>query len=151
MENGRFGIHGGQYVPEAIVNALNEFACAYDRCTRDPEFNSELEYLFNQYTGRPSRLYFAENMTRDLGGAKIFIAPLEGDSVVNPPPPHPHQGLDHFGLTVKDIDAVAAEIKAKGVTFTREPTTIRPGIRICFIRGPEGISVELLERDKKYT
>lgn len=66
-------------------------------------------------------------------------------------PPHPHQGLDHFGLTVKDIDAVAAEIKAKGVTFTREPTTIRPGVRICFIRGPEGISIELLERDKKYT
>jgi catechol 2,3-dioxygenase-like lactoylglutathione lyase family enzyme len=86
-----------------------------------------------------------------LGGANIFIAPLEPDTLVNPPPPHPHQGLDHFGLTVKDIDAVAAEIKAKGVEFTREPTTIRPGVRICFIRGPEGISVELLERDKKYT
>jgi catechol 2,3-dioxygenase-like lactoylglutathione lyase family enzyme len=87
----------------------------------------------------------------NLGGARIFIAPLEGESAVSPPPPHPHQGLDHFGLTVKDIDAVAAEIKAKGVTFTREPTTIRPGVRICFIRGPEGISIELLERDKKYT
>src|SRR6202040_597799 len=62
----------------------------------------------------------------------------------------PYQGLDHFGLTVKDIDAVAAEIKAKGVEFTREPTTIRPGVRICFIRGPQGISVELLERDRKY-
>jgi lactoylglutathione lyase len=85
-----------------------------------------------------------------LGGANIFIAPLEPGKV-NPPPPHPHQGLDHFGLTVKDIDAVAAEIKAKGVEFTREPTTIRPGVRICFIRGPEGISIELLERDKKYT
>jgi catechol 2,3-dioxygenase-like lactoylglutathione lyase family enzyme len=59
----------------------------------------------------------------NLGGARIFIAPLEGDGAVNPPPPHPHQGLDHFGLTVKDIDAVAAEIKAKGITFTREPTT----------------------------
>ncbi len=86
-----------------------------------------------------------------LGGANIFIAPLEPGKAINPPPPHPHQGLDHFGLTVKDIDAVAAEIKAKGVEFTREPTTIRPGVRICFIRGPEGISVELLERDKKYT
>ena len=62
----------------------------------------------------------------------------------------PYQGLDHFGLTVKDIDAVAAEIKAKGVEFTKEPTTIRPGVRICFIRGPQGISIELLERDKKY-
>jgi catechol 2,3-dioxygenase-like lactoylglutathione lyase family enzyme len=84
-----------------------------------------------------------------LGGAKVFIAPLEADAV-NPPPAHPHQGLDHLGLTVKDIDAVAAEIKAKGVEFTREPTTIRPGVRICFIRGPQGISIELLERDKKY-
>ena len=62
----------------------------------------------------------------------------------------PCQGLDHFGLTVKDIDAVAAEIKAKGVEFTKEPITIRPGVRICFIRGPQGISIELLERDKKY-
>jgi len=62
----------------------------------------------------------------------------------------PYQGLDHFGLAVKDIDAVAAEIKAKGVEFTKEPTTIRPGVRICFIRGPQGISIELLERDGKY-
>ncbi|TPQ36914.1 glyoxalase [Bradyrhizobium guangdongense] len=85
-----------------------------------------------------------------LGGANIFIAPLEAGKPMNPPPPHPHQGLDHIGLTVKDIDAVAAEIKAKGVEFTREPTTIRPGVRVCFIRGPENISVELLERDKKY-
>ncbi len=85
-----------------------------------------------------------------LGGASIFIAPLEPGKVVHAPPPHPHQGLDHIGLTVKDIDAVAAEIKAKGVEFTREPTTIRPGVRVCFIRGPEGISVELLERDQKY-
>jgi catechol 2,3-dioxygenase-like lactoylglutathione lyase family enzyme len=84
-----------------------------------------------------------------LGGAKVFIAPLE-PGAVNPPPAHPHQGLDHFGLTVKDIDAVAAEIKAKGVELTREPTTIRPGVRICFIRGPQDISIELLERDKKY-
>src|SRR6266851_4392315 len=75
-----------------------------------------------------------------LGGANVFIAP----------PVTPYQGLDHFGLTVKDIDAVAAEIKAKGVEFTKEPTTIRPGVRICFIRGPQGISVELLERDRKY-
>ena len=72
-----------------------------------------------------------------------------GDGV-NTPPVTPYQGLDHFGLTVKDIDAVAAEIKAKGVEFTKEPTTIRPGVRICFIRGPQGISIELLERDKKY-
>ena len=85
-----------------------------------------------------------------LGGANVFIAPVTAGDGVNTPPVTPYQGLDHFGLTVQDIDAVAAEIRAKGVEFTKEPTTIRPGVRICFIRGPQGISVELLERDKKY-
>jgi lactoylglutathione lyase len=85
-----------------------------------------------------------------LGGADVFIAPVTAGDGVNTPPVTPYQGLDHFGLSVKDIDAVAAEIKAKGVEFTKEPTTIRPGVRICFIRGPQGISIELLERDKKY-
>jgi lactoylglutathione lyase len=81
-----------------------------------------------------------------LGGANIFIAPVAAGDGVNPPPATPYQGLDHFGLTVSGIDAVAAELKAKGVEFTKEPTTVRPGVRICFIRGPQGISIELLER-----
>lgn len=85
-----------------------------------------------------------------LDGASVFIAKVEPGDGVHPAPATPHQGLDHFGLTVKDIDDVAAQLKAKGVTFTTEPTTIRPGVRILFIRGPEGISIELLERDKKY-
>jgi catechol 2,3-dioxygenase-like lactoylglutathione lyase family enzyme len=85
-----------------------------------------------------------------LGGANVFIAPVMSEDGVHSPPVTPYQGLDHFGLAVKDIDAVAAEIRGKGVEFTKEPTTIRPGVRICFIRGPQGISVELLERDKKY-
>jgi lactoylglutathione lyase len=85
-----------------------------------------------------------------LGGAMVFIAPVEAGDGVNSPPVTPYQGLDHIGLTVRDIDAVAAEIKAKGVEFTKEPITIRPGVRICFLRGPQGISIELLERDKKY-
>lgn len=86
-----------------------------------------------------------------LGGAKVFIAEVTQSEGVNPPPVTPYQGLDHFGLAVRNIDAVAAELKAKGVEFTKEPTTIRPGVRICFIRGPQGISIELLERDKTYT
>ena len=64
--------------------------------------------------------------------------------------PRPIRASIISAWTVKDIDAVAAEIKAKGVAFTKEPTTIRPGVRICFIRGPQGISIELLERDPKY-
>jgi lactoylglutathione lyase len=85
-----------------------------------------------------------------LGGADVFIAPVTPGDGVNAPPVTPYQGLDHIGLSVKDIDAVAAELKGKGVEFTKEPHNIRPGIRICFIRGPQGVSVELLERDKKY-
>ena len=85
-----------------------------------------------------------------LGGASVFIAKVEPGDRVAASPTTPHQGLDHFGLTVKNIDAVAVELKAKGVIFTTEPTTIRPGVRICFIRGPQDISIELLERDQKY-
>ena len=82
-----------------------------------------------------------------LGGANIFIAPTKAGDGVHAAPVTPYQGLDHFGLTVRGIDAVAAELKAKGVEFTREPATIRPGVRVCFIRGPQGISIELLERN----
>jgi catechol 2,3-dioxygenase-like lactoylglutathione lyase family enzyme len=85
-----------------------------------------------------------------LGGAKIFIAPVAPGDGVNPPPVTPYQGLDHFGLFVKDVDAVAADLKKKGAEFSREPHSPRPGIRICFLRGPQGISIELLERDPKY-
>jgi catechol 2,3-dioxygenase-like lactoylglutathione lyase family enzyme len=81
-----------------------------------------------------------------VGGADVFIAEVTPDAKVNPPPRTPYQGLDHFGLTVKGIDDVVAELKAKGAEFTMEPNTIRPGVRIAFLRGPEGISIELLER-----
>src|SRR5215470_17190003 len=82
-----------------------------------------------------------------LGGASIFIAPVSDGDGVNAPPTTPYRGLDHFGLSVSGIDTIASELKAKGVEFTREPTTVRPGMRICFIRGPEGISIELLDRN----
>jgi catechol 2,3-dioxygenase-like lactoylglutathione lyase family enzyme len=82
-----------------------------------------------------------------LGGAKVFIAPVTSGDGVNAPPTTPYQGLDHFGLSVSNIDAVVADLKAKGATFTKEPTTVRPGVRIAFLRGPEGVSIELLDRD----
>jgi catechol 2,3-dioxygenase-like lactoylglutathione lyase family enzyme len=82
-----------------------------------------------------------------LGGASIFIAPVAAGDGINPAPATPYQGLDHFGLAVSGIDAIAAELKGKGVEFTKEPATIRPGVRVCFIRGPEGISIELLDRN----
>ncbi|MBV9347052.1 MAG: VOC family protein [Pseudolabrys sp.] len=86
-----------------------------------------------------------------LGGADIFIAPVAPTDKVNAPPVTPYQGLDHFGFFVKDLDKVVADLKKKGVEFTMEPNNPRPGIRISFIRGPQGISIELLERDPKYS
>lgn len=73
MSRGRFGIHGGQYIPETLMNAVMELEEAYDRCKDDPAFNRELTELFNEYAGRPSRLYFASRMTEDLGGAKVYL------------------------------------------------------------------------------
>ena len=73
MSRGRFGIHGGQYIPETLMNAVMELEEAYDRCKDDPAFNRELTELFNEYAGRPSRLYFARRMTEDLGGAKVYL------------------------------------------------------------------------------
>ncbi len=70
---GRFGDHGGQYIPETLMNAVIELEEAYDRFKDDPEFTTELTELFNEYAGRPSRLYFARKMTEDLGGAKIYL------------------------------------------------------------------------------
>lgn len=70
---GRFGIHGGQYIPESLMNAVNELEEAYEHFKKDPEFIRELDDLFNNYAGRPSRLYFARKMTEDLGGAKIYL------------------------------------------------------------------------------
>ena len=70
---GRFGIHGGQYIPETLMNAVIELEAAYDRYKADPDFNRELTELFNEYAGRPSRLYYAAKMTENLGGAKIYL------------------------------------------------------------------------------
>ena len=73
MSKGRFGVHGGQYMPETLMNAVIELEEAYNHFKDDPEFNRELTALLNDYAGRPSRLYFARRMTADLGGAKIYL------------------------------------------------------------------------------
>ncbi|MGD1817326.1 MAG: tryptophan synthase subunit beta [Pleomorphochaeta sp.] len=73
MSKGYFGTHGGQFVPETLMNALLELEEAYNKYKDDEEFNNELTYLLNEYAGRPSRLYYAEHMSEDLGGAKIYL------------------------------------------------------------------------------
>ncbi|RKI91972.1 tryptophan synthase subunit beta [Parablautia intestinalis] len=70
---GRFGAYGGQYIPETLMNAVIELEDAYKHYKDDPAFNRELTDLYNEYAGRPSRLYYAQKMTRDLGGAKIYL------------------------------------------------------------------------------
>lgn len=72
-QNGRFGAHGGQYIPETLMNAVIELEESYNRCKNDPQFQKELEELYHNYAGRPSRLYFASHMTEDLGGARIYL------------------------------------------------------------------------------
>ena len=73
MSKGRYGIHGGQYVPEILMNELIHLEECYEHYKKDPEFQKELETLLNEYAGRPSLLYYAEKMTRDLGGARIYL------------------------------------------------------------------------------
>ena len=73
MSKGRFGIHGGQYIPETLMHAVGEVEKAYLECKNDPVFQKELTELYNTYAGRPSLLYYAERMTRELGGAKIYL------------------------------------------------------------------------------
>ncbi|MEJ0019273.1 MAG: VOC family protein [Acetobacteraceae bacterium] len=81
----------------------------------------------------------------ELTGQKIFIA-MADPSTTGSSPQTPYMGLDHFGLTVPDIDAAVAELKGKGVPFTMEPKTIRPGVRIAFLTAPQNVSIELIQR-----
>ncbi len=83
----------------------------------------------------------------DLGGVAVFIAQVPEPNAVAPPPEPPYLGLEHIGLRVEGIDEVVAELKQKGAEFTVEPKTIRPGVRIAFLRGPQNVHIELLDRD----
>ena len=107
----------------------------------DPEATAAFyERVFGVELKRsPQRIDFV------LGGQPIFVSPVNEPATGEAPLP-PYRGLEHIGLAVTGIDAIVAEMKAKGVTFTMDPTTIRPGVRICFLRGPENVSIELLER-----
>lgn len=73
MSKGRYGIHGGQYVSELLMGELTRLEACYEQYKKDPEFQEEMQTLLNEYAGRPSLLYYAEKMTRDLGGAKIYL------------------------------------------------------------------------------
>lgn len=114
--------------------------------TRDPEGTAKwyekmfgAEVIRTMPGGKP-------RIDLKLGGANIFILDVSGDPKAIASAGHPHTGLDHFGLEVKGIDNVCDELKSKGAIFTRGPETIRPGTRIAFLSGPDGVSIEVLER-----
>jgi catechol 2,3-dioxygenase-like lactoylglutathione lyase family enzyme len=88
-----------------------------------------------------------ERVDMRLGGVVMFIAKVEGDMPLSEKPVGSYVGLDHLGLRVNNIDAVVAELKGKGAEFTIEPKTIRPGVRIAFMKGPQEVLIELLDRD----
>jgi catechol 2,3-dioxygenase-like lactoylglutathione lyase family enzyme len=93
-----------------------------------------------QSDGRP-------RLDLNLGGVAVFIAQVPAEHAVAAPPEPPYLGLEHIGLRVDGIDQVVAELKQKGAEFTVEPKTIRPGVRIAFLRGPQNVHIELLDRN----
>jgi lactoylglutathione lyase len=93
-----------------------------------------------QSDGRP-------RLDLNLGGVAVFIAQVPPEQAIAAPPQPPYLGLEHIGLRVSGIDEVVAELKKKGAEFTVEPKTIRPGVRIAFLRGPQNVHIELLDRD----
>jgi len=119
--------------------------------TPDPEATAQwFEKMFGAQVIR-STVAGQPRIDIKLGGANIFTAKVTPGDGVNAPPTTPYQGLDHFGLSVSGIDAIAVDLKKKGVEFTKAPHVPRPGIKICFLKGPQGISIELLDRDPKYS
>ena len=88
-----------------------------------------------------------ERVDMSLGGVMMFIAKVDPDAALSEKPAGSYVGLDHLGLRVRDIDRVCDELKAKGAEFTVEPKTIRPGVRIAFVRGPQNVLIEILDRD----
>jgi catechol 2,3-dioxygenase-like lactoylglutathione lyase family enzyme len=87
-------------------------------------------------------------ITMKLGGTSFYIAPADPRAPNGDPPKAPHFGLEHIGLTVDNLDAAAAELKSKGAHFTVEPVTFTPGIKIAFVQAPQGVLVELIQRER---
>ena len=107
------------------------------------------EKMFGAEVLRSTQSDGKQRIDLNLGGMTVFIAPVAGKDKTASPPEAPYQGLEHIGLRVEGIDAAVAELKGKGAEFTMEPTTIRPGVRIAFMRGPENVSIEILDRNAK--
>ena len=117
---------------------------------RSPDPDATAEYYRRMFGAEVIKSVMSNGLERTdirLGGVMMFIAKVPPDAYLMQKPNGSFVGLDHLGLRVNNIDAVCEELKAKGAEFTVEPKTIRPGVRIAFVRGPEGVLIEILDRD----
>jgi lactoylglutathione lyase len=117
---------------------------------RSPDPDATAQYYERMFGAKIVKSVMSNGLPRtdlELGGVAVFIAQVPPDAELHDKPDGSYVGLDHLGLRVKNIDAVVAELKAKGAHFTVEPRTIRPGVRIAFLKGPQDVLIELLDRD----
>jgi catechol 2,3-dioxygenase-like lactoylglutathione lyase family enzyme len=115
--------------------------------TRNPQ--ATVQYYQDMFDAEPVKSIQSDGKPRvdlNLNGLTIFVAEVPPDAAVPAAPAVPYIGLDHLGLRVDNLDAAAAELKRRGAVFMMEPRTIRPGVRIAFIQGPDDVRIELLER-----
>jgi catechol 2,3-dioxygenase-like lactoylglutathione lyase family enzyme len=127
---------------------MTEFA--YDHVhLRSPDPDATAAYYERMFGAEIIKSVMSNGLARTdmrLGGVMFFIAQVPAAADLAVKPEGSFVGLDHMGLRVRNIDAVVAELKAKGAEFTVEPKTIRPGVRIAFVRGPQNVLIELLDR-----
>jgi len=115
--------------------------------TKNPQ--ATLEFYQKMFDATPVEYVQSNGQPRvdlDLNGLTIFIAAVPADATLPTAPAEPYIGLDHLGLRVDDVDAATAELKRRGAQVIVEPRTIRPGVRIAFIQGPDNVRIELLAR-----
>ena len=128
---------------------MTEFA--YDHVhLRSPNPDETAAYYERMFGAKIIKSVMSNGLPRtdiNLGGVMVFIAQVPPDADLAGKLEGSYVGLDHLGLRVRNIDAVCDELKAKGAEFTVEPKTIRPGVRIAFVRGPQNVLIELLDRD----
>ena len=123
---------------------------AYDHVhLRSPDPDATAAYYERMFGAEIIKSVMSNGLPRTdmkLGGVMFFIAQVPQGAPLSEKPEGSFVGLDHMGLRVRNIDAVVAELKAKGAEFTVEPKTIRPGVRIAFVKGPQNVLIELLDR-----
>jgi lactoylglutathione lyase len=117
--------------------------------TRDP--NGMAAYFNKMFDAKVIESVQSDGRPRvdlDIDGLIVFIAPVSPDAKIEASPREPYLGLDHFGFRVENVDETVADLKRRGAEIVDEPRTIRPGVRIAFVRAPDNIRIELLQRDQ---